>query len=192
MSEVVYVHTLSVLGWWALAQHWLRHLAAPVPRQWLPYPCFKNPPQGGKSADPGLFWPRFFPQSSYPQYWDPTAWPLAPRAVYFSITSGFFSGKKLLLPYSFQSLSAPNQSPEARGREMAAIAMLVTKRTDLLGQPCVSLILLHFIFCAFNSLVFTLVIAGKNVHKCFYKQTQIRLKCNCPTTMTCLSIFHSL
>lgn len=117
----------------------------------------QKPSSGGKSADPGLFWPRFFPQSSYPQYWDPTAWPLAPRAVYFSITPGFFSGKNLLLPYSFQSLSAPIQSPEARGREMAAIAMLVTKRTDLLGQPCVSLVLLHFIFCAFNSLIFTLV-----------------------------------
>lgn len=40
---------------------------------------------------------------------------------------------------------------------MAAIAMLVTNRTDLLGQPRVSLILLHFIYCAFKSLVFTLV-----------------------------------
>jgi len=40
---------------------------------------------------------------------------------------------------------------------MAAIVMLAMKSVDLLGQPRVRLILLHFIFCAFKLLVFTLV-----------------------------------
>lgn len=123
----------------------------------VPYPCFRNPSQRGKLADLGLFWPKVFPQSSYPQYWDCTAQPLAPRAMHISITSGFFSGKNLLLAYSFQSLSVPIQYPGTGGHEMAAIAMLVMKRTDLLGQPCVSLMLLHFIFCASKFPVFTLV-----------------------------------
>lgn len=100
MSKVLSVQTLFVLGWWALARCWLRHLAAPIPRQWLPYLCCNSPPpaphtsQGVKSAVPVIFWPRFFSQSSYSQYWNPLAWPLAPRALHCFIISGFFSGEK--------------------------------------------------------------------------------------------------
>lgn len=169
MSGAVYVHMLSVLGWWPLAWRWLRHSATPIPRQWLPYLCFKNPPQGGKLADSGLSWLKFPPQSSYTQYWDSRAWPSAPGAVYFSITSGLFSGKRLLLVYSFQSLSASIHSPGARGCEIAATAMSVTRRTDLPAQPRASLILPTSFSGSSNPLSShsSLRMAGRDVHNFF-------------------------
>lgn len=184
-----------MLGWWANAWSCLKHSAAPIPRPWLPYPCFKNPPQRDKLADSGLFSPRFFLQSSYPRYWDPSAWPLVPRAVHFSITSGFFSKKKTCFCLTLFSEFLPHSICRIWSMWICCNCHTGHKKvTDLLCQP------MSRFYCSISfsmpsnpsSSHLSLKTAGRNIHKCFYKQIQIRLKCNCATTVTCLSIFQCL
>lgn len=166
-----------MLGWWVNARCCLRHSAAPIPRLRLAYPCFKNLPQRDKLADCGISHQGFchnlvtsFSHNLLTQYWDPSAWTLVPRALHFSITSGFFLKNELALVLLFSMNFCPYSICRRWGIWICCNFNTVHKEvTDVLYQP-----VSHF-YCSASfsapsnpsSSHLSLETAGRSMHKCF-------------------------
>lgn len=154
-----------------------------------------NAPHWGELADLSVSGHSFSHSLvGYPQYQNPTAQPIAP--MYFSSASGFLSGKKKICSWlnifsHFLSTSNLQEQGDVRrlqlpcwsrrGQTYRVGPVSTLYRSTSFSEPSNPL-----------SSCLSLETAGRNKCKCFCKQTQIRLKCNCSVIMTCLSLFWCL
>lgn len=118
---------------------------------------FKNPPQRDKLADSGIFSPRLFPQSSYPQYWDLSlALSTQDHALLHNLWT-FSNINTCSCLTLFTEFLPPFNLQKMGHLSLLQLPYWPQRGHRLIVSACVTLLLLCFIVCAFKPLISTLV-----------------------------------